>query len=111
MNVNDDGHDAAFAMNAAVSSATGTLAPQQADLRAGVDGECACPYARGRRSELLSNPPGIVGPFARFRVIGLVISGLESRSLPYPPQEGLAVTEVVCLEDSSSWQLAPLHDA
>src|SRR5699024_7926260 len=61
--------------------------------------------------ELLSNTPGIVEPFAPFLVIGLVISGLESRSVPYHPQEVLAVTEVVCLEDSSSWQLGPLHEA
>lgn len=111
MNVNDDGHDAAFAMNAAVSSATGTLATQQAELRAGVDKDGAYHYARGQRYELLSNTPGIVEPFAPFLVIGLVISGLESRSVPYHPQEVLAVTEVVCLEDSSSWQLGPLHEA
>src|SRR5690625_4564758 len=111
MNVNDDGHDAAFAMNAAVSSATGTLATQQAELRAGVDKDGAYHYARGQRYELLSNTPGIVEPFAPFLVIGLVISGLESRSIPYHPQEVLAVTQVVCLEDSSTWSLAPLHDA
>src|SRR5699024_7821145 len=81
------------------------------ELRAGVDKDGAYHYARGQRYELLSNTPGIVEPFAPFLVIGLVISGLESRSVPYHPQEVLAVTEVVCLEDSSSWQLGPLHEA
>ena len=111
MNVHDDGHDAAFAMNAAVTSATGTLATQQVDLGAGVDKDGAYHYARGQRYELLSNTPGIAEPFAPFLVIGLVISGLESRSVAYHPQELLAVSQVVCLEDSSSWALGPLHEA
>lgn len=111
MNVNDDGQDAAFAMNAAVSSALGTLTAQQVDLRPGADRDGAYHYARGQRYELLANTPGIAEPFAPFLVIGLVISGLESRSVPYHPQELLAVTEVVCLEDSSTWSLSPLHDA
>ena len=68
-------------------------------------------YARGQRYELLSNTPGIAEPFAPFLVIGLVISGLESRSIPSHPQEILAVTQVVYWEDSSTWSLAPLYDA
>ncbi|MDN5895986.1 MAG: hypothetical protein L0H93_18415 [Nocardioides sp.] len=111
MSVNDDGQDAAFAMNASVSSALGTLTAQQADLRPGADRDGAYHYARGQRYELLSNTPGVSEPFAPFLVIGLVISGLESRSVPYHPQELLAVTEVVCLEDSSTWSLSPLHEA
>lgn len=109
--MSDDGQDAAFAMNAAVSSAVETLTAQQVTLQEGTDRDGAYHYARGQRYELLSNTPGIAEPFAPFLVIGLVISGLETRSVPYHPQEVLAVTEVVCLEDSSSWALAPLHDA
>lgn len=108
--MSDDGQDAAFAMNAAVSSAVETLSAQQVDLRPGVDQDGAYHYARGQRYELLSNTPGVSEPFAPFLVIGLVISGLESRSVPYHPQELLAVTEVVCLEDSSTWSLSPLHE-
>lgn len=110
MNMSDDGQDAAFAMNAAVSSAVETLSAQRVDLRPGVDRDGAYHYARGQRYELLSNTPGVSEPFAPFLVIGLVISGLESRSVPYHPQELLAVTEVVCLEGSSTWSLSPLHE-
>ena len=98
-------------MNTAISAALATLDANTLDLTPGPDRDGAYHYARGQRYELLSNTPGIVEPFAPFLVIGLVISGLESRSVPYHPQEVLAVTEVVCLEDSSSWQLGPLHEA
>lgn len=111
MNVHDHGHDAAFTMNTAISAALATLDANTLDLTPGPDRDGAYHYARGQRYELLSNTPGVAEPFAPFLVIGLVISGLESRSIPYHPQEILAVTQVVCLEDSSTWSLAPLHDA
>jgi len=98
-------------MNAAVSSALGTLDTGQVEVGEGTDQDGAYHYARGQRYELLSNTPGISEPFAPYLVIGLVISGLESKSVPYQAQELLAVTEVVCLEDSSTWALSPLHDA
>lgn len=111
MNEDEHGHDAAFTMNTAISAALATLDANALDLKPGPDRDGAYHYARGQRYELLSNTPGIAEPFAPFLVIGLVISGLESRSIPYHPQEVLAVTQVVCLEDSSTWSLAPLHDA
>lgn len=111
MNVNDDGHDAAFSMSAAISAALATLGAGASNPGEGVGPDGAYRYARGQRYELLSNTPGIAEPFAPFLVIGLVISGLDSRSVPHQPQEVLAITQVVCLEDSSSWSLGPLHDA
>ena len=111
MNEHEDGHDAAFTMNAAISAALATLDAHAVDLTPGPDRDGTYHYARGQRYELLSNTPGIAEPFAPFLVIGLVISGLESGSIPYHPQEVLAVTQVVCLEDSSTWSLAPLYDA
>lgn len=110
MNEHDHGHDAAFTLNTAISAALATLDANALDLESAPDRDGAYHYARGQRYELLSNTPGIAEPFAPFLVIGLVISGLESRSIPYHPQEVLAVAQVVCLEDSSTWSLAPLHD-
>lgn len=110
MNELIDGQDSAFSMNAAISAALATLDANALDLGPGSDRDGTYHYARGQRYELLANTPGVAEPFAPFLVIGLVISGLESRSIPYHPQEVLAVTEVVCLEDSSTWSLAPLHD-
>ena len=98
-------------MNAAVSSARATLDARRTVVRDGADPDGAYHYARGQRYELLSNTPGISEPFAPYLVIGLVISGLETHSVSYQVQELLAVTEVVCLEDSSSWALSHLHDA
>ena len=111
MNEDEHGQDAAFSINTAISAAVATLDAHALDLAPGSDRDGVYHYARGQRYELLSNTPGIVEPFAPFLVIGLVISGLESRSIPHHPQEVLAVTQVVCLEDSSTWSLAPLHDA
>src|SRR5690625_6553978 len=106
MNVNDDGHDAAFAMNAAVSSATGTLATQQADLRAGVDKDGAYHYARGQRYELLSNTPGIVEPFAPFLVIGLVISG-DRKSTRLNSSHVAISYAVFCLKNTKRKKISP----
>lgn len=110
MNSHHEPHDAAFSMNTAVTSALARLDTDGTGGARDADRDGAYHYARGMRFELLSNTPGIVERFAPYLVIGLVFSGLETRSVVYHPQEILAVTQVVCLEDSSTWSLRPLYN-
>ena len=100
-------NDSVFSMNAAVGSALATLDAQEFSPTA----EGAFNYARVVRYDVLAHSQGISESFASYLIAGLVVSGLESRSVPYHPQELLAITQVVCLEDSSSWSLSPLYDA
>lgn len=104
-------NESVFSMNAAVGSALATLDAQEFSPTADLDAEGAFNYARVVRYDVLARSQGISESFASYLIAGLVVSGLESRSVPYHPQELLAITQVVCLEDSSSWSLSPLYDA
>lgn len=103
--------DSVFSMNAAVSAALATLDAQEFTVTEDLDTDGAFNYARVVRYDVLAHCRGILEPFAPHLITGLVVSGLEARSVAYHPQELIAITQVVCLEDSSSWALSPLYDA
>src|SRR5699024_9125542 len=111
MNVHDHGHDAAFTMNTAISAALATLDANTLDLTPGPGRDGAYHYARGQRYEPLSNTPAGAEPCAPCLGSGLVSFVLESRSIPYRPEDYLAVTQVVGLEGSSIWSPPSLNDA
>lgn len=102
-------NDSVFSMNAALNSALLTLDARQFDAAPGLDKDGSYLYARGLRHEALANNRGISEPFAPYLVAGIVFAGLESRSVAFHPQELLAATEFVCLEQSSSWDPRPLY--
>lgn len=102
-------NDSVFSMNAALNSALLTLDAGRVDTAPGVERDGSYLYARGLRHEALANNRGISERFAPHLIAGIIFAGLESRSVAYHPQELLAATEFVCLEDSSSWVPRPLY--